>query len=159
MNFPVKAQVVGERLTSIYEKEKLITPELVLEDAKKKNSPLHSCFEWDDTEAANKYRLSQARDLIRSVIVVKQLDNKEIVVRDFVSIRVDHNNALTNNFFQKNATSYYVKTADAMSNDVLRKYTVDMAFRELKAFIDKYKSLTELSDLFDNINDFIESKK
>ena len=37
-----------------------ISPEEVLEKAKDKNSELHKCFEWDDTVAANKYRLQQA---------------------------------------------------------------------------------------------------
>ena len=153
-SFPVKAQVVGERLMSIYKKEnKQLTPELVLEDAKKKSSPLHGCFEWDDTEAANKYRLSQAGDIIRSVSVTyKSADDKDVQVRGFVSIRVDENNVLTNNFFQKNATSFYVSVKDAMTDDVLKKYTLDMALRDLKIFMEKYQGLGELSELFEYIN-------
>ena len=151
----MKAQVVGERLMSIYQREnKQLTPEMVLEDAKRENSPLHICFEWDDSEAAHKYRLSQAGDIIRSVSVTyKSAEDKEIQVRSFVSIRVDENNVLTDNFFQKNASSFYVSVKDAMTDDVLKKYTLDMALKELRNFMEKYRSLNELDDLFAYLKD------
>lgn len=47
-----------------------LTPEYVLEEAAIETSPLHGCFEWDDSVAAHKHRLDQARRLIRSVKVV-----------------------------------------------------------------------------------------
>jgi hypothetical protein len=44
-----------------------LQPSDVLADARNPTSPLHSHFEWDDGLAAERYRLSQARSLIRSV--------------------------------------------------------------------------------------------
>ena len=44
-----------------------LDPNDVIEAAKSPGSPLHSYFEWDDSTAAAKYRLDQARALIRSV--------------------------------------------------------------------------------------------
>lgn len=38
-----------------------ITPEQVLEKARDEQSELHKCFEWNDSIAAEKYRLQQAR--------------------------------------------------------------------------------------------------
>jgi hypothetical protein len=154
-SFPVKAQVVGERLMSIYKREnKQLTPEMVLEDAERKNSPLHICFEWDDSEAAHKYRLSQAGDIIRSVSVkYKTNEDKDVCVRSFVSIRVDENNVLTDNFFQKNASSFYVSIKDAMTDDILKKYTLDMALKELRSFMEKYRSINELDGLFSYVNE------
>ena len=46
----------------------------VLKDAKKPTSPLHDYFDWDDDVAAQKWRVEQARRLIRSVRVVIQSD-------------------------------------------------------------------------------------
>lgn len=46
-----------------------LTPEAVVNDAKSPRSPLHRCFDWDDSEAARKWRLEQARSLIRTVKV------------------------------------------------------------------------------------------
>ena len=46
-----------------------LTPELVVEDARPEESPLHAHFEWDDQLAGEQFRLEQARKLIRSVVV------------------------------------------------------------------------------------------
>lgn len=46
-----------------------ITAETVLNVAKDENSVLHGMFEWDDSLAAEKYRLSQARTIINNIEV------------------------------------------------------------------------------------------
>lgn len=43
-----------------------ITKEDVLDDATTPESPLHPLFEWDDSEAAKKYRIGQAMTVIES---------------------------------------------------------------------------------------------
>lgn len=53
-----------------------LTPDAVLKDAQSFNSPLHDQFEWDDGNAAQQWRLQQARELIRSVKVEFQTDTK-----------------------------------------------------------------------------------
>jgi len=57
---------VVERLREL-ENDGRLQPADVLTDARNADSPLHSHFEWDDGAAAERYRLSQARALIRSV--------------------------------------------------------------------------------------------
>lgn len=56
-------------LSQLYERHQKLTPSLVVEAATDPKSPLHREFTWDDSEAARKYRLAQARTLIRSVEV------------------------------------------------------------------------------------------
>jgi len=58
------------RLKSLQDSSGVITPSEVLLDAEDPESPLHSHFEWVDGIAAGKYRLEQARTLIRSVRLV-----------------------------------------------------------------------------------------
>lgn len=60
---------VIERLRALESGNGVITPDAVVSDAANPESPLHKYFEWDDTEAARKYRIEQARTLIRSVRV------------------------------------------------------------------------------------------
>ena len=61
------AQSVGERLEMLREQNaEQLTPEIVVADARSPGSPLHSFFEWNDFEAAEQYRLHQARNLIHS---------------------------------------------------------------------------------------------
>lgn len=70
---------VKERLAELYETHGHLTPDIVLEDAHDKTSPLHGEFQWDNKLAAHQYRLQQARELIRSV--------KVTIVTDTVSIK------------------------------------------------------------------------
>jgi hypothetical protein len=44
-----------------------LTADAVVEAARPKDSPLHGFFEWDNRQAADSYRLTQARTLIRKV--------------------------------------------------------------------------------------------
>ena len=46
------------------------TPEQIVEKAQDESTELHKCFEWDDTEAARKYRIVQASDIVRHLYVV-----------------------------------------------------------------------------------------
>ena len=47
-----------------------LDPETVVSAARDEKSPLHSAFEWDDSNAAHAHRLQTAQLLIRSVLVV-----------------------------------------------------------------------------------------
>ena len=59
-----------DELQSIYERRGELTPDIVLEEARPKSSPIHDRFEWDNTKAAEAWRREQAHELIRSVRVV-----------------------------------------------------------------------------------------
>lgn len=55
-----------------------LTPDAVVRDAKRKESPLHDCFEWDVKKAAAAYWIEQARDLITSVRVVVHTETTKV---------------------------------------------------------------------------------
>lgn len=57
---------VDQALQALYEKHGVLTPEIVLNDARRKSSPLHYEFDWDDSTAAHRWRIEQARKLIVS---------------------------------------------------------------------------------------------
>lgn len=51
---------------------------------------LHSQFDWDDSSAAGKYRIHQARQLIRVVVSYEKVgDGKPVAYRVFVSLTPD----------------------------------------------------------------------
>ena len=61
---------ITEAINAIAHRNKgRITPEEVVEAATDESSPLHDFFEWDDGIAGHRFRLEQARTLIRSVTV------------------------------------------------------------------------------------------
>jgi len=65
-------------LQELYEQRGKLTASIVLEEARDPGHPLHSRFEWNDSVAAEKYRLEQARELIRKVKIIY----KEATERD-----------------------------------------------------------------------------
>jgi hypothetical protein len=81
------AAVIGpeiEKLTG----GKATTPAAVLDAARKKASPLHKFFDWDDSSAAQKYRLDQARYMLRSIeIEWVDMGPKPIHTRAFHVVR------------------------------------------------------------------------
>lgn len=72
-----------ERLQSLEGDDGRITPEAVVEDARDPESPLHDEFEWDDSVAAEKYRLEQARRLLR-VRYTQHVDERVVVAPYYV---------------------------------------------------------------------------
>jgi len=112
-----------------------VTPEKVLEKAMNEDSELHKCFEWNDTEAANKYRLIQARQIIQ-MIVVKQEDSKKPEVRVF-QITTERNTYQPTVLFLQQKDEYQA--------------LLERALRELKAFKVRYSTLSELENIFKEI--------
>ena len=48
--------------------DKKVTPQEILEKARDETSELHKCFEWDDSVAAERYRLQQAGNVLRMLV-------------------------------------------------------------------------------------------
>lgn len=84
----LKAEIVGGVVEEIQErKDGRITPQAVVEASRKPTAPLHSAFEWNDAEAAERYREGQAGYLLRHLMVsVEVEDHDPILVRAVVSI-------------------------------------------------------------------------
>jgi hypothetical protein len=74
-------------LTRIKQKYKKLTASIVVKEAKNDKSPLHKCFDWDNKSAAQKWRLSQARNLIDSVTEVVIIDGKHTKQRSFYNVK------------------------------------------------------------------------
>lgn len=113
----------------------LLKPEDVVHAAASDKSPLHSRFDWEDTEAARKWRLHQARNLIR-VTVSYIGGNKEDLVRVFVSLTPDREDG------------GYRSTAAVLSDPGYRKQLLADALSEMKCFEQKYAALRELVEVF-----------
>lgn len=77
-------KAITERLQSIMERDRILLVDAVIADAKNLDSPLHETFEWEDTQAAHKWRQEQARQLIRSVHVSVRVESHTIAVPRYV---------------------------------------------------------------------------
>src|SRR3972149_10762515 len=66
----MRRRVILQELVALARRGRL-SPKRVVDWARRnRSSGLHSCFQWDDSRAAEQYRLWQARELIVSVEVV-----------------------------------------------------------------------------------------
>jgi hypothetical protein len=45
-----------------------LTPSIVVDAARQSESALHPIFEWNDSKAAEEYRLGQARNVLRAIV-------------------------------------------------------------------------------------------
>ena len=133
------ADAIGERLEVLTSNDGKLRPEDVLKDAKKKRSPLHHCFEWDDTEAARQHRLAQARYVIRSIEIV--IEHKDPGTPQSVAVNYV-------NLGERNQTEPYTSIKTVMSDEVMRKRYVLSVLRELQALRVKYRDIKELADVF-----------
>lgn len=77
-------------LQGIYDDRGHCEPTDVLDEARESDHPLHDRFTWDNTEAAEKWRLEEATRLIQKVkITVQVVDNgkpRNVQVRAFPNI-------------------------------------------------------------------------
>lgn len=130
------AQHVGERLESIrVANGGGLAPRDIVVDAREVGSPLHRYFEWRDNVAALKYRETQARELIRSVVVAYD-EKPDALVPAFVCV------AQGDDEFKP-----YQSTRVALTQPESRDYVLARALRELDAWKKKYRHLSELSDV------------
>ena len=114
-----------------------ITPANVLELARDENSALHDAFEWDDSVAAEKYRLGQARKLIISIEVREEEDEKKNVRRVF-QISTER--------------SVYQPIRYFLENKDEHTRLLERAKSELYSIQKRYEELAELEEVFDAIN-------
>lgn len=112
-----------------------ITPQEMIEKARDEQSELHKCFEWNDTVAAEKYRLQQARTVL-SMLVFKPKKEKEQPVRIF---------SLTTEKSTYRPTVCFLKQEEEYQTLLKR------AIRELQSFKEKYKTISELEGVFEEI--------
>lgn len=136
------AKAVGEHLELLRQQFKgELTPKDVLDDARHDNSPLHTFFEWNDGEAAEAYRLQQARGLIRSVVAIYVREDAPAVrTRAYVHV-------------PEPSAPHYRDAGHAMQQTKTRQMVLTRAWSELAAWRKRYKDLKEFSDLFDVIDE------
>jgi hypothetical protein len=82
-----KREVIEGALHGILEDQGELVPRHVVDVARDTAHPLHQCFNWDDTEAAEKYRIGQAAQLIRTIKITIVTDSETFKVRAYHAYR------------------------------------------------------------------------
>ena len=62
----IDANIVYKEIQGIGEN---VTPEQIVDMAKDENTESHKCFEWNDAIAGHKYRVMQAGEVVRHLVI------------------------------------------------------------------------------------------
>ena len=150
--FPVKAETAASTIRSLQASlgQESITAQELLDASRDEDSPLHDCFEWDDTVAAEKYRLWQARHIINSLeIEIVSEDKPAIKTRLFLNIeRV-----------APKSKGEFVGVDVVLGNRDYRNRVLSYALSELRAFQRKYSAYEELMGVCKAIDAFADTVK
>lgn len=115
-----------------------LTAKRLLDASRPQDAPLHDEFEWNDTEAAEKYREQQARHIINSLTIVV---DEQLVTRAFVNIRT--------------VGSSYESISIIVQQEDKYAALLDQCKKELQAFLKKYNSIKELAPIADAAKKFV----
>jgi hypothetical protein len=141
----------GKRLDELHKAHGSLTPELVVEDARPKNSPLHDYFCWNDTKAAHLYRLSQAGLLIRQIAIEVKTPTGGIVdVRAWHCVPVETVDASGGVRREK----AYVSHDRVQKDDGLRRQLLDECVQWCGIFRRKFAALVEAGPVLSGIEEF-----
>ncbi len=124
-----------DHLTAIRDERGSLTPALVVDAARDPEHPLHSRFEWDDTTAAEKWRLEQAGQLLR-VVTLPADPARAHDLRAFVAFKG-----------QDSRSSEYVPTEEAMADEFTRRLILADMQREWRQLKKRYEHMAEFAAL------------
>ena len=140
--FSADVELVAEEINALGTKD----PHHLLIAAEDSEAELHKCFTWDDSKAAHMHRLSEARSLVRSVVVIDEAPDREpIEYRAFEYVIVQPENE------EQKPTRVFVSTASALTDPDMRKQVlgeIKQAIGELshKAKVYRYLAEQELNE-------------
>lgn len=100
---------------------------------------MHKRFTWDDGEAAEKWRIQEARTIIASVTITPR---ENITVRAYVNLKSDRISEPT-----------YRPTMTVMDDAMMQAELLAMAKSELGSIRRKYAMLTELAKVWSAIDE------
>jgi hypothetical protein len=115
-----------------------LDPRAVVDAARAADNPLHGDFTWDDTEAAEKWRLEQAREIIRVTVVWEPRTERNI--RAFVSLPAD-----------REAGGGYRYVPQVVKTVNGREQMLAAAIAELRQVQEKYRDVEQLAGVFAEI--------
>ena len=147
------AEVTGKICKDLIDKNGSVTPEKLVEVSKPEEAPLHNEFEWDNTVAAQKYREEQARQIIKNIVIIEVPEETEEPKQVRCWVNSDRAFVSTDERLHK-----YVTIDTALSTEDWKNNLLKAAQKDMASFITKYKRLTELSKIIEDMNDFLEPK-
>lgn len=141
---PRRKAAIGE-LERLEELHGRLVPRVIVDAARDPRSPLHSFFEWNDSVAAEKYRLLQAAHLVQHVKVTVETPTME--PRE---VRA---------YYAPYKGQGYISIQRVLSDEDMRRQLLAQAQADLEVFQRRYEALQELDVVFGAINKVLKKVK
>ncbi len=117
-------------------------PEVVEYARNNPQSELHKGFEWNDSKAAEQYRLQQARQIIYNIRIIQVEDDVNVDVAKTVEyIPYTHLDTI----------SGYKSTIEVYKNEEDYEQLKQQAYRDLLYWSKKYNNIVEFKQIFEDI--------
>lgn len=139
-----KAAVAAEEFQRIARVHGCIKPAILVAESKPENAPLHDCFTWNNREAAEQWRLAEARQIIRSVRIVEDTDvphAEQPVIRAFVHVEAHDEE-------DRFEGGGYLPIVDVMEHAEYQEQALAAAMSELRQWQHRY---TDLKGFFSGV--------
>jgi hypothetical protein len=153
---PIDPNVAGKEFARIAKRDQELVPFALVEESRDPSSPLHAVFEWNDREAATRYREGQAEQLIQSIQVVYVRNDTEDELppmRAYVNVI---NDAPEFAMYEPvvpdlNSTKGYVNVRLLHADD-FHVHHVQSALKSLLAWRKRYHDVESLRPIFEVVD-------
>lgn len=128
------------QLTGIYKQHGELTPQIVVDEARPQDAPLHNRFEWDNEIAGEKYRLVQAAQLIRAVRIEYTTPGSEEkkFIRAFASLHESSDDGIREG---------YAPTEEILEDPMTRRILLRNMERDIAVLKKRYGHLQEFAQM------------
>lgn len=134
----VEPEDFHREFSAIEKQNGIVRPENVLDRARNKRSKLHKAFTWDDSEAAERYRLQQASMMIRSIKVeVISKKGETVILRAAPQIMTP------------DRTRGYKSLPRVFENQTDREYVLQQVLNQLIALRRRWNDYSELAEVYE----------
>jgi hypothetical protein len=138
----VPAQLVGDTLEATRKENGVAAPKALVDAARPIDSPLHGLpFTWDDSEAAEKQRLQEARGIIRA-LVIREPSGEVSRAPLFVHVTMREDN---------DTKDGYVPIAVALQTPEWEQQIRNEARRQMIALRNRYQMIEEYAAVWEAI--------
>ena len=138
-----KVQDYGEELEKLAiksnEKYLSLSPQIVVEAARGKESVLHECFEWNNKNASENWRRQQARMLMNSIEIVIEGDDEEMTTPAFINLKFNSDDEEERGYIMSDVVA---------KNSSLKEMAIQQALNDLLSWQRRFKELKELGEIF-----------
>ena len=124
-----------------------LLPEAIVNAASALDSPLHDEFDWNDEEAAAKYRLVQAGALVRRLRITIVRENSATK-----TLQVHTTRAFQSRPSQRSRDGGYESVQDILSDADKRTEMIAQVLAEMNAYRKRYADLVELSEIWNAVD-------